>query len=488
MKTHIPDDWNGEDWQCIQVQWPLSDKWLAVLNGVLSIAARGRYWDEKSGVVTDAQEVGAEIWRRNTPLIACSGEQLTSDETPQGCGLIVVEGDDDMGQVVTNVTVENGYLKVYFGPCCVQVYKLAGDMTSEDLPDQGEDEGGDEWPEGTADAPTACDKAYSIMSVVFDIVDRCFDALPASGFPWDFIRAVQNAWPNIDFGTTRLMSVYAAGLAITETGLEGETEDATIQAEMLCRVSELFDDGQAGITDEQYDAIDNTILAVAQKWFNIGTYPLTFDPMVNIYMYAYWSIGENDTKNITKYLVATGADCSCPAGEPEYDWTQTFDFTLSDYSYDNNGGLATWVDGVGWVGNNSYDADGSRGSINKTAPSAPTMWDGAIGIIKYLEMTLINTVGFDVAAGYEYSYLNFQGYGGTANEWEHGAQLTHDGATQVVSTELDLEYSIAGPQQATRLFWDTYHAHIQEGAGHVTLVKVVIKGFGTNPFVGNGTP
>lgn len=66
----IPDDWAGADWTCQIIEWPDSEQWLALLRGFMSTAARGRFWDARTGTITDAQAIGLEIERRN-PVASC---------------------------------------------------------------------------------------------------------------------------------------------------------------------------------------------------------------------------------------------------------------------------------------------------------------------------------------------------------------------------------------------------------------------------------
>lgn len=66
----IPDDWAGADWTCQIIEWPDSVQWLALLRGFMSTAARGRFWDARTGTITDAQAIGLEIERRN-PVSSC---------------------------------------------------------------------------------------------------------------------------------------------------------------------------------------------------------------------------------------------------------------------------------------------------------------------------------------------------------------------------------------------------------------------------------
>lgn len=67
----IPDDWAGTEWACVILEWPDSVQWLGLLRGFVTTPARGRFWDGKTGSITDAQAIGLEIEERN-PVTACS--------------------------------------------------------------------------------------------------------------------------------------------------------------------------------------------------------------------------------------------------------------------------------------------------------------------------------------------------------------------------------------------------------------------------------
>lgn len=69
-RIKIPTDWNGEDWTCIPVEWPNSIEWLALLRGFVGTPARGRFWDERTGSILDAQAIGLDIEERNN-IVAC---------------------------------------------------------------------------------------------------------------------------------------------------------------------------------------------------------------------------------------------------------------------------------------------------------------------------------------------------------------------------------------------------------------------------------
>lgn len=66
----IPDDWDGETWGCVLVDWPLSEQWFGILRGFVTTPARGRFWDGSTGSIIDAQAIGLEIEGRN-PIVSC---------------------------------------------------------------------------------------------------------------------------------------------------------------------------------------------------------------------------------------------------------------------------------------------------------------------------------------------------------------------------------------------------------------------------------
>lgn len=69
----IPDDWNGETWRGVCIQWPDSVKWRGLLLGQLSLWRRGRIWDARTGCIVDVQAIGNAIWETNWDLPPCSG-------------------------------------------------------------------------------------------------------------------------------------------------------------------------------------------------------------------------------------------------------------------------------------------------------------------------------------------------------------------------------------------------------------------------------
>lgn len=66
----IPSDWDQVTWDCILIEWPESQEWKTILRGLFTIPTRGRYWDPRTGTITDAQAVGRLIEERNL-LMSC---------------------------------------------------------------------------------------------------------------------------------------------------------------------------------------------------------------------------------------------------------------------------------------------------------------------------------------------------------------------------------------------------------------------------------
>lgn len=80
----IPDDWDGDAWCTVPVEWPASQQWQAILLGLVTWPLRGRFWDGRTGIITDAQAVGKDIFTRNilggVMMSGCIEEMVSSIE------------------------------------------------------------------------------------------------------------------------------------------------------------------------------------------------------------------------------------------------------------------------------------------------------------------------------------------------------------------------------------------------------------------------
>lgn len=80
MRMPIPQDWNGTSWSRFSICWPDSPLWIGMLLGFITTPKRGRFWDERSGVITEAQVIGEQIFKFNYPLdgviVSCADADL----------------------------------------------------------------------------------------------------------------------------------------------------------------------------------------------------------------------------------------------------------------------------------------------------------------------------------------------------------------------------------------------------------------------------
>lgn len=67
MKYPTPKDYEG-GWTCVQVQWPNSPEWLGILLGLLTTPMQGRYWDERTGSIKDAQALARLAFEKKLSL------------------------------------------------------------------------------------------------------------------------------------------------------------------------------------------------------------------------------------------------------------------------------------------------------------------------------------------------------------------------------------------------------------------------------------
>jgi hypothetical protein len=61
----IPSDWDGVTFECQIIEWPASNEWRAIFNGLMTSPSRGRFWDGDTGSIIGAQSVGQQIIDRN---------------------------------------------------------------------------------------------------------------------------------------------------------------------------------------------------------------------------------------------------------------------------------------------------------------------------------------------------------------------------------------------------------------------------------------
>ena len=374
MKIPIPDDWNGTRWRCVQIEWPDSPQMLGVFLGFLSQMTRGRFWDEKTGIVIDAQAVGWQIWDRNFPLADCEGQPIDTTGGSGSGGGIVILGDDDMGQVVTEIKVEGGKLKVYYGHCCVDEFDLGTSIVS------GAEAGLGDDPLNVDDDPdyvySACGKANAIVEIVYAIVEAGWDEIDTLPFFWQIIPNIERA-VGYDLDNPYLIDMMSNIVATNSAGWElADFMDSTDKQRIRAALVEMFADTPAGIPDSPtFEAVKSVFLnEVGSLWE--PTARLMFSSAIN-------ALGRVDMDTVAKLGAGdTTADCGDVAGVfPGFGegltWSHIIDFRNStlpagttlredpDIDTHHTPGTGIWSD-VGGSG------DGTEIGVHIPIPGTPT--------------------------------------------------------------------------------------------------------------------
>lgn len=336
MKIPIPDDWTG-DWTCVEIQWPNSPKWISLLLGLTGSPSQGRYWDGRTGTITDAQEVGREIFQRNYPLKPC---QICNgdDEPPVIAGGDGSGGDDedDMSNV-TWISIEDGVLYQHFGPCC----KLAvGDLSTVDTP------GTEGEPDTETPSTWACNKARGMADQWGAMLRLGIDALQITA-PGSVIAAApyQQAWkaalPSFVYDEAILwqaMVWYSTGALDLE--IEQAIESEVFEDNLACVWSpQLLSTSGLGIDEwgRQKSSLQSQFSS------NVATFLALMLTATRFPIFSYWA---------QSYYGETG-DCTCPefgegATEPTASgWYFTAPFAqviTCPGGFDS--ALATWFDNV----------------------------------------------------------------------------------------------------------------------------------------------
>jgi len=258
-------------------------------------------------------------------------------------GIVILE--DEMGGVVTEVTVEDGVLYVWYGGCCVKSFAIDA------LPQAPINQPGEVGefvlpPSVPAWSSSACVKATKIVDVHLNIVDSLLDSAAASRTPWEMMASLKSDVPGIVFGTADVLTAYGYAVGVDFAGLASEAEAPDLYQTMRCRIAALISDDEAGLTADEYSQVKSTVHSVASDAFPFLLYPVNQPGLVGLHKHAIMAIGKNDARTITSYLNATGSeDCSCPGAEgqvPDVTWAAHTSVTVVIGTYEtvrrfNNG-------------------------------------------------------------------------------------------------------------------------------------------------------
>lgn len=183
----IPDDWLNDEWECVQIQWPKSTKWLGILAGLLSTMHRGRTWDEQTGIITSIQEIGIEIYDRNIPFNLCSSIPGTDGDRDDGdisvCTIpssAIVDFEEIFtvslcGYNPKAFKMANGVL--YVRDFCGE-WVAIGAISEQPIVDDYTP------PEITGGGYSACGKATAIMDMVHGVIVSVLDEVGNFSWQW----------------------------------------------------------------------------------------------------------------------------------------------------------------------------------------------------------------------------------------------------------------------------------------------------------------
>lgn len=309
MKLPIPDDWNGEDWRCVEVQWPDSPLWIAILAGLLTTPTRGRFWDEQTGNIKQVQAVGNEIWNKNFPLNDCSvcpspngpGPMPTPVQIGTICGLL--ERGMNMGLCGYNpkaFKVEDGIL--YVRDFCGD-WVAVGAMTpaSEETPASNPLDDPEDPPSWFA-----CGKVSGLIDAMAALVQAALDnyAVPGS-----FEPACRAAVPNATLGRAAIYLLLTDMIAARKVYSESDIYNADTIQKMKCKaVVGVSASGE--VTTDEYTFTLNSVKSAIYEDAPDSAAALV---VWTLWEQAYQTIGFNDCILLMELGSATsGLDCSCP--------------------------------------------------------------------------------------------------------------------------------------------------------------------------------
>jgi hypothetical protein len=349
-KLPIPNDWDDAKWHCVSIQWPDSTLWDAVLLGWLSLPKRHELWEGLPGDVLAAQEIGWDIWLKNGLLPPCAPAVPAPEPEiiyiPAGGGSD--ESEDDMGQVVTDVTLNTaGQIVVWFGPCCSKVLDIPLVKPEITPPYEGQDP-----------APTysACGKASALVDLLYEAVDRIWET--KADPPNEWVGDIEDYFPgNDDLDDNFIIGSYLANIFYDETfGDYIDLVQEDQKQSLKCQWLKIMTADSSGVTREQYDRMH----AVLDVIYGL--------PEAYIFGQAMEIFGPHDMSNIAMLMstdVAANCDCpevpvpEAPLTWPDYGWFHLVNFAAwsTQPTWFSDGGQGDWLASVGLV---SIDTTNNR--------------------------------------------------------------------------------------------------------------------------------
>lgn len=222
-----------------------------------------------------------------------------------------------MGQVVTDVQIVNGKIRVFFGPCCYRDIGSAPDLTSSD---DSEPEVTNPYDDTTNEGEdwqlSGCAKATGMINLLWGVVESAWTYRNSGAL---FYSNVKADWPSISFNNLYLTTLYAKMMSIQVMdwvdpldllipGLSGDVLwdgnaifDQRRKQIWICRFAPMLPDNGDRPTDD--DIVKMLNLAEA-------FYPIV---IAGLFTWAAKAIGYGDLKDAGVMAAANiDAECGCP--------------------------------------------------------------------------------------------------------------------------------------------------------------------------------
>lgn len=315
VQLPIPDDWESGEYECVQILWPNSPKWLALLAGFITSPSRGRYWKGTTGSILEAQEIGRELDGINLPFMSCAGTEIIIQKEYIRQYIEAEESDFLMSLCGYNpkaFKIENGQLWVR--DFCGE-WVAIGSITAtsggevppiEEIPDPP--------PDGYTYS-TACAKVSKIAVMAYNIVAQGVVSIEGAGAldPWDFYNDMNDAFQGIDLAFNDVMNLFFMLPYANAFGVTGELLETGYIDQLKCHWEELVSDGNQGITSDEYDAMKGAMKEALRAHRTDDAYSGFGQTMRNIWEHAIKSIGAKDVEKLSYWAQpAPGEDCACP--------------------------------------------------------------------------------------------------------------------------------------------------------------------------------
>jgi len=371
MRQPIPNDWDNETWTCVQIEWPDSPIWIALLNGWLSQFKRGWSWDETTGDLLEVINIGWLIWLKNQALTACNGTPVPGPVIPPEINRQInacfgVECEDIMPCIdISHMVRYNaaGQLEVLNG-CCEWV-AVEGTPAAPTSPPIEDDPGQYNDPPIVA---TACGGAAAIVNAIYAVARCMWDATDESPVEipylsdgwWKIVKACVPQYTLKDKYITE--GVLVCQVVQADGKSAEEVFDDTTRQNIICRLAVALKNPGNKLTDEDFGKVDTA--------FNFETGlsdSAVFGAAANC-------LGKAQLSNIwqTGCLDDT-QDCDCPEAplsQPydlwtTYAWKYVYDFRQMTAAPAHLGIIeGSWLGNHGIVSSTSTQYRRAKGTIN----------------------------------------------------------------------------------------------------------------------------